>query len=109
MPVLAKADPHGANGRRNTTVGIGDVLAVLSYALASDNAGQNVKGVDCDSVKGWDGNGDSVSDASKPASTRISPSLRCDVAMTASGIAVLACVEKAADRVLDLFRCGGLG
>ncbi len=64
VPVPAKADGDGANGKRNKVIDIGDVLAVLFYAFADDNGGPNANGVDYDSIKGWDGDGDSVNDAS---------------------------------------------
>ncbi len=63
VPVPAKADASGANGSRNKVIDIGDVLAVLFYAFADDNGGPNANGVDYDSIKGWDGDGDSVNDA----------------------------------------------
>ncbi len=64
VTVPAKADAAGANGMRNKVVDIGDVLAVLFYAFADDDGPPNANGVDYDSIKGWDGDGDSVNDAS---------------------------------------------
>ncbi len=63
VPVPAKADAAGANGFRNKIVDIGDVLAVLFYAFADNDGPPNANGVDYDSIKGWDGDGDSVNDA----------------------------------------------
>ncbi len=63
VPVPAKADADGANGARNQVVDVGDILAVIFYAFTEDGAGPNVSGVDYDSIKGWDGDGDSVNDA----------------------------------------------
>ncbi len=64
VPVPAKPDADGANGSRNKVIDIGDVLAVLFYTFADDNGPPNANGVDYDSIKGWDGDGDSVNDAS---------------------------------------------
>jgi hypothetical protein len=69
VPVPAKPDAgpgSGANGTRNSLVDIGDVLAVLFYAFADDNGGPNANGVDYDTIKGVDLNGDSVNDILPP-------------------------------------------
>ncbi len=63
VPVPAKADIDGANGVRNGAVTMGDVLAVLFYVGTSDNGPPNANGVDYDSVKGVDLDGDTTDDA----------------------------------------------
>jgi hypothetical protein len=59
VPVPANPDPT-PNGPRNRAVNISDVLAVLFYVGAYVNGGPNAKGVDYDSDKDGDWNGDTV-------------------------------------------------
>jgi uncharacterized repeat protein (TIGR01451 family) len=54
--------PIGANGVKNRVVDIRDVLAVLFYALATDDGPPNANGVDYDADKGVDTNGDTTAD-----------------------------------------------
>jgi hypothetical protein len=72
VPVPAKCDSAtgcpagalvGANGKRDKVVDMRDVLATLFYAFAQDNGPPNANGVDYDSIKGVDLNGDSTDDA----------------------------------------------
>jgi hypothetical protein len=76
VPVPAKADAVGANGKRNRAVTLGDVLAVLLYVNTVDNGGPNVNGVDYDTVKGVDLDGDTDDDA--PYSHGIEEGLKYD-------------------------------
>jgi hypothetical protein len=67
VPVKPDAGPgSGANGMRNKKVDMGDVLAVLFYAFAENDKGPNANGVDYDTIKGVDLNGDSVNDIMPP-------------------------------------------
>jgi hypothetical protein len=59
VPVPANPDPI-SSGTANGTVGLGDVLAVLFYVGASDNGEPNMNGVDYDSLKNGDANGDTA-------------------------------------------------
>ena len=61
VPVPALADPS-PNGTRNKVVDIGDVLAVLFYAFADEGGPPNANGVDYDSDKGIDTDGDTMTD-----------------------------------------------
>ena len=62
VPTPANRDPT-ANGARNGNVDMGDVLAVLLYAFADEGGPPNANGVDYDSLKDGDWNGDAVVDA----------------------------------------------
>jgi hypothetical protein len=66
VPAPARADSEGPNGIRNRVVDIGDVLAVLFYAFASDDGAPNANGVDYDSIKGVDLDGDTDNDIPEP-------------------------------------------
>lgn len=66
VPVPAKPDAAGANGVRNGAVTMADVLAVLFYVGTFDGGGLNPNGVDYDTIKGVDLNGDSVNDILPP-------------------------------------------
>ena len=59
--VPARVDPT-PNGPRNRLVDIGEALAVLFYAFTQENGGPNGNGVDYDSDKGVDSDGDTVAD-----------------------------------------------
>jgi hypothetical protein len=59
VPVPANRDPT-PNGPRNRAVTLGDVMAVLFYVGAADNQPPNGNGVDYDSLKDGDWNGDLV-------------------------------------------------
>jgi hypothetical protein len=59
VPVPANPDPT-LNGPQNQAINIGDVLAVLFYVHTCDNCGPNANGVDYDSLKDGDWNGDTV-------------------------------------------------
>jgi hypothetical protein len=59
VPVPANPDPT-PNGFRNKAIDIGDVLAALFYAGANDDDVPNGNGVDYDSTKDGDWNGDTV-------------------------------------------------
>jgi hypothetical protein len=66
VPVPAKPDSgagSGANGVRNKAITMGDVLAVLFYAGTATGYPPNANGVDYDTVKGVDLNGDTIDDA----------------------------------------------
>jgi hypothetical protein len=76
VAVPAKADAVGANGKRNRAVNLGDVLAVLFYVGTSDGGGLNANGVDYDTVKGVDLDGDTDDDA--PYSHGIEEGLKYD-------------------------------
>jgi subtilisin family serine protease len=69
VPVPANADPT-PNGSRDGTINLGDVLAVLFYVPTSDNGGLNANGVDYDSLKDGDWNGDTVVDELDEAGRR---------------------------------------
>ncbi len=66
VPVPAKADANGANGTRNRLVDVADVLAVAFYVFADNDGPPNASGVDYDSLKGWDLDGDSSDDIGAP-------------------------------------------
>jgi hypothetical protein len=69
VPVPAKPDSgpgSGANGTRNKAVTMADVLAVLFYVGTFDGGGVNPNGVDYDTIKGVDLDGDSVNDIMPP-------------------------------------------
>jgi len=66
VPVPAKADAMGANGMRNRAVNLQDVVAVLKYVGTSVNGAPNSNGVDYDTIKGVDLNGDSTNDIPSP-------------------------------------------
>ena len=59
VPVPANPDP-APNGSKNRVVDIADVLAVTFYFMASDDGPPNANGVDYDSLKDGDWNGDTV-------------------------------------------------
>jgi hypothetical protein len=61
-PVPARSDAVGPNGPRNRLVDMSDVLGVLLYVFADDNGPANGNGVDYDSDKGVDTNGDTTAD-----------------------------------------------
>ncbi len=61
VPVPARADP-AANGTKTGGVDIGDVMAVLFYVWTEEGGPPNANGVDYDSDKGIDTNGDTVAD-----------------------------------------------
>ena len=69
VPVPAVADP-APNGPKNQAVTMGDVLATLSYFGACDGCPPNASGVDYDSLKDGDWNGDTVVDASDKVGLR---------------------------------------
>jgi YVTN family beta-propeller protein len=69
VPVPANPDPT-PNGARNQAVTIPDVLAVVFYVGACDNCDPNANGVDYDSLKDGDWNGDTVVDAGDEAGLR---------------------------------------
>jgi hypothetical protein len=66
VPIPAKPDALGANGTRNKAVNLQDVVAVLKYVGTSVGGPQNGNGVDYDTIKGVDLNGDSVNDIMPP-------------------------------------------
>jgi hypothetical protein len=66
VPVPAKADAEGANGVRNRAVAMPDVLAVLFYVGTADNGDPNANGVDYDTIKGVDLDGDTTNDITPP-------------------------------------------
>jgi hypothetical protein len=59
VPVPANADPT-PNGPKNRAITMGDVLAILFYVGTRDGEPPNARGVDYDSVKDGDWNGDTV-------------------------------------------------
>jgi hypothetical protein len=66
VPVPARSDAEGANGTRNRAVNMQDVLAVLFYVGTSDDGGPNANGVDYDTIKGVDLDGDTDNDVPPP-------------------------------------------
>ena len=60
VPVPARKDSEGANGPRNRSIDMGDVIAVLFYSGALNNGPPNGNGVDYDSLKDGDWTGDTV-------------------------------------------------
>jgi uncharacterized repeat protein (TIGR01451 family) len=66
VPVPAKSDALGANGTKNRAVNLQDVVAVLKYVGTSVNGAPNSNGVDYDTIKGVDLNGDSTNDIPSP-------------------------------------------
>jgi len=61
-PVPARADP-APNGTKDQAINIGDVIATLFYVPTCDNCDPNANGVDYDSLKDGDWNGDTAVDA----------------------------------------------
>ncbi|MGB6895914.1 MAG: RCC1 domain-containing protein, partial [Dehalococcoidia bacterium] len=69
VPVPAKADATGANGKRDRAVAMDDVLAVLFYVgtYEGDAGGDpNANGVRYDTIKGVDLDGDTTNDIPPP-------------------------------------------
>jgi hypothetical protein len=69
VPVPAKPDAgpgSGANGIRNKAIDISDVLAVLFYSGANNDGPPNGNGVDYDTIKGVDMDGDTDNDILPP-------------------------------------------
>jgi len=66
VPIPAKPDALGANGTRNRAVNLQDVVGVLKYVGTSVNGAQNSNGVDYDTIKGVDLNGDTTNDILPP-------------------------------------------
>jgi hypothetical protein len=61
VPVPVRVDP-APSGPRNRGINLQDVVAVLAYVGTSDGGAPNPKGVDYDSDKGIDTNGDTVAE-----------------------------------------------
>jgi hypothetical protein len=59
VPAPAYVDPT-PNGPRNRAINVQDIVAVLKYVGTYDGGGLNGNGVDYDSVKDGDWNGDTV-------------------------------------------------
>jgi len=66
VPIPAKPDAMGANGTRNKAVNLQDVVGVLKYVGTSVGGAPNSNGVDYDTIKGVDLNGDSTNDILPP-------------------------------------------
>jgi hypothetical protein len=66
VPVAVRRDAQGANGVKNRAVNVQDVVAVLKYVGTFDGGPENSNGVDYDSIKGVDLNGDTTNDIVPP-------------------------------------------